>query len=639
MLCTIARCVAGILLGCWLGSVAHADLLLTDRGAARASIVIATDAPPETQRAAQALATFVEQISGAKLALTPQPVAGMACVFVGPHPELASRFPTLTQTFDQPEQILIACNGSDVAILGRDRFIGETQVEHGSANAVYTFIQDQLGVRFLWPGELGTDLQRRDTIAVPAMEWRYAPQFRQRAMNKYRIQYGDKEEQFRDWHRFHRNELHSLQMSAGHYFSNWGGKYFEQHPEFFAMAPNGKRGWTYKEGRLQICVTNEGLQNKWVESVEELIATRPGHVLSATPPDGTRTGQCMCDNCKAWDHPQGEIVDLVWGSERYVKFWNVLAGKLKQRYPGQDLLIGGMAYGVNSAPPVETRVDDSVVIGYAGHMIIASEANRAAAHEVWKKWADKCTNMTVRPNLFWYTGGMIGMPTVSTRKTIEDYRFLAEHNCRGIIFDSWPGFFATQGPQLYLMMQLAWNPMQDGNALLTDYYTRAFGPAAQPVREYFALMETIHDEVSERVKFSSGSAAREAPAIYSELYSDERMKQAASLLADADAKSTGGAAIYRQRVAYIKTGLDFVNLNLASIRAMAEVRASEGRSQQAVQSAVRIHADREQMLKNDISGFALGGRRFNQTRTSRGMVDFLGPPNEKFLKAGGLDDE
>lgn len=630
------------------------NMVLVDKGVSKAAIVIAGDAPEETARAADYLAEYIGKISSAKPAIVSSadaPASG--AIWVGPNPLLASRFPGVSLSFEKPEEILIVCNGTDLAILGRDRVLGEAQIEHGSANAIYTFIQRYLGVRWLWPGALGEDFKPADTIAVPAGEYRFAPLFRQRAMNKYRIQYGAQEKEFIEWHRFQRNELHSLRMSAGHYFSNWGGKYFEQHPEFFAMAPDGKRGWSYKDGRLQVCVTNEGLHNKWLESTEELIASRPGHVLSATSVDGTRTGQCMCDNCKAWDHPNGETVDLVWGSEsgewsrmdypslteRYVKFWNVLAGKLKDRYPGQDLLVGGMAYGVYSAPPVETHVDDRVVIGYVGRMILASEADRTASHEAWKMWADKCTNMTIRPNLFWYTGGMIGMPSVSTRKTIEDYRFLAEHNCRGIVFDSWPGFFATQGPQLYLMMQLAWDPMQDGNALLSDYYTRAFGPAAQPVREYFELMETIHDEVSERVRFSSGSAARETPAIYAELYTDERMAQAAKLLETAKAAASGGPAIYGQRVAYIKTGLDFVNLNLASIRAMAEVRASEGRSQEAVQNAIRIHTQREEMLKNDTTGFALGGRRFNQTRTSRGMVDFLGPPAAKFLKAGGLDDE
>jgi hypothetical protein len=55
-----------------------------------------------------------------------------------------------------------------------ERIVGRQQ-EYGTVNAVYTFLQDHLGVRWLWPGELGEDIVRQDTIALAPLQVPYHP--------------------------------------------------------------------------------------------------------------------------------------------------------------------------------------------------------------------------------------------------------------------------------------------------------------------------------------------------------------------------------------------------------------------------------------------------------------------------------
>jgi hypothetical protein len=50
----------------------------------------------------------------------------------------------------------------------REGVIKGVQQEYGTINAVYTFLQDQLGVRWLWPGELGEDVPKSERIAISA---------------------------------------------------------------------------------------------------------------------------------------------------------------------------------------------------------------------------------------------------------------------------------------------------------------------------------------------------------------------------------------------------------------------------------------------------------------------------------------
>ncbi len=66
--------------------------------------------------------------------------------------------------FQHPEETLILANEKHLVIAGRDRWNPtrteakgrlamktDIQQEYGTANAVFTFLQEDLGVRWLWP--------------------------------------------------------------------------------------------------------------------------------------------------------------------------------------------------------------------------------------------------------------------------------------------------------------------------------------------------------------------------------------------------------------------------------------------------------------------------------------------------------
>jgi len=161
----------------------------------QAPIVVFKDAPPYTRRAADELAEYIEKISGAKPKVVegePEPVPTHA-IWVGFQPKLKELFRRADFDFQHPEEILIAANEDHLVIAGRDRWdpdhlvvegvdqtiVGKQQ-EYGTVNAVYTFLQDYLDVRWLWPGELGEDTIEKKTISFASFEYRYHPQIRAR---------------------------------------------------------------------------------------------------------------------------------------------------------------------------------------------------------------------------------------------------------------------------------------------------------------------------------------------------------------------------------------------------------------------------------------------------------------------------
>ena len=238
-----------------LAALRAADLVLIDQGVAPAPIIIFKDAPPRTRDAAVTLADYIEKISGARPEVIdgePKPLPERA-IWVGGQPVVKTLFPKIDFEFQHPEETLIAASEKHLVIAGRDRWDPAhmeakgrlamktgMQQEYGTANAVYTFLQEKLGVRWLWPGE--EDVIAQPRIAFAPFEQRYHPQIRARSGMFQKLSLGDNKEGPDElWARFQRVQLDSLELLGGHAFGHWWDKYHEQHPDYFALGPDGSR--------------------------------------------------------------------------------------------------------------------------------------------------------------------------------------------------------------------------------------------------------------------------------------------------------------------------------------------------------------------------------------------------------------
>jgi len=608
-----------------------AEMVLVKDGVSTAPIVVAEKAPPSTARAAEELADYIERISGARPSIlkgAPDPIPEHA-IWVGGHVVLANLFPDLDFAFEHPEEILYACDGRHLVVTGRDRVANDEQFEHGTANAVYTFLQRELGVRWLWPGELGTDVPHAKDLTLSPVTYRFHPPIRERKM--WRGMYGGRmEKDARAWVRFNRLTLGSLKCHGGHAFTEWWERYHETHPEYFALLSSGTRQPPRNPRDVKLCVSSPGVGEQWLMNAEKTFRENPGRkMVSASPNDGG--GFCVCERCRALDHPDGpEIWGYVALTDRYVKFWNALARGLRQRLPGGGVSVGAYAYSAYRTPPVDEELEPNIAVGYVGHFPLANDEVTRREKESWKAWAKRAKLMWFRPNLFHYSGGNLSLPDIAMRRTFRDFRFLADNNCVGLQVDSLPLNWATQGVQFYVMAQMAYNPLQDGEALLKDYYERGLGRAATPVAEYFDLMEKTHESILDRIRHSSGWA-REAVAVYQAAYTYDVLKAAEGLLDRAARSVDGVEQKYRDRVAFVRSGFDFVRLQVRIMHAMQRVRESQGRDAGAVRQAVDLCNQRKEMYKKLYPTFAIREARWYHK--SRRMGDYMGPPSEELLKA------
>lgn len=571
-----------------LSSTQAEEFVLVKDGLAQAPIIVPENAPPIIRQVAEELASYVEKISGAKPKLhsgQPDPSPQRA-VWIGYQPRISELFPDLDFALQHPEEILIAANANHLVIVGRDGPVVSIadqdpamRMEFGTANAVYTFLQEQLGVRWLWPGELGEDVPRSETISISPMTYRYHPQIRARSgLFNFSIQGKRGYGRAQDWTRQQRLQLSSLELEGGHAFTDWWERFNESHVEFFALQPDGTRSGFPNPRTVKLCQSNPAVWQQWLSDVEKKLAEDPTRrVFSASPNDGWASGHCACEDCRAWDHPEGEPRQFHWKSgnethpalsDRDVTFANRLAGLLKDRYPDKDYYVLMMAYGHSRPAPIEAVPAENVIMVSVANFFGRSDdddrgSSRGTKHrDQFAAWGKIAPSLMWRPNTGSPAGWQQGLPDVSMTQLADDFRFVADHQCIGLFVDSVWEHWATQGPQYYLMAQLAWNPRIDDQAVLEDYYRRGFGPAAEHVKAYFSVFEAARQAHVEK------HGGRVGLSQFTELYTAELLKHAKLHLDRAASEVADGPEIYRRRVEFIAAGFEYTHRMVENVHFM-----------------------------------------------------------------------
>lgn len=602
-------------------SIRANDLVLIDEGKSQAPIIVFKDAPPRTRDAAVTLADYLEKTSGVRPEILdgePQVLPEHA-IWIGYQPALKSLFPKLDFDFKNAEEILIAANDKHLVIAGRDRWdpahmeaegrladITGKQQEYGTANAVYTFIQDKLGVRWFWPGATGEDVVHQSRVALAPFEYHYHPQIRARAGMFIRLSLGDtKEGEPQLWSRYQRVQLDSLELLGGHAFSDWWDKYHEQHPDYFALQPDGNRSGHPNPHNAKLCDSNPAVWQQWLTEVEEALKIDPTRrVFNASPNDGYDSGHCICEKCVAWDNPDAEKFTWRWKgkteerpalSDRQVTFANTLARMMKLRFPDKQLYVLLHAYGYSRPAPIKAIPDDNVIISSVANFHMRGDGvgdDRTTAMQQYAAWAQKAKNLMWRPNLGDPVGQTWGMPDVAMHQAAEDFRFVADNHGIGLFFDMFWFHWANQSPHYYVLAQLAWNPYADVPALLDDYYQRAFGPAAAEMKTYWNAMEQT------RMQFVKDVPNRMRRFDIPQKYTPEWFTKAEAVLNQAEAKLTGTEGKYLQRLAFVRAGLEHTRLVVNTRSWMQKFEASKGKDKEAKTKVLADWATAEQRKKS-----------------------------------------
>ena len=529
--------LAGLVAGVLLSVPCAAQVSLVREGEARAVVVTADRPSPTACYAAEELIYHVARATGVTLDTVKEgdaPEDVHSRIYVGVT-EAA-----LARGFD-PERLpreayILRSVGNDLFVLGREddgNPLDQNNPNAGTLFGVYEFLERFLGVRWLWPGELGTYVPKADAIElwsvneteVPALDFRGMRWGRIRSVShgsqalserdaqlgfspEVAVRYGKALEVLL---RRHRLGGADARPPSGHAFSGWWKRYGQEHPEWFALRRNGERGPSDTDQRdVPMCVSNPELHEFIIEQWDG------GPTLLLGPVDWP--GRCMCENCRAWDGPQPEnppwFAAAIYGSDhrerelfggatsdRYARFWKTIQEKASKRNP--HVLVSGSFIYENElpAPTTDIQLNKNIYGEFVQwqdpHLRYFPMPEDAFEwiKEQWLGWRRTGLRMAYRPN---YLHDGYVMPHFETRHSGGFFKFAYEHGMEGADFDSLTGQWGAQGLRLYMHLRLLSKPDQD-LAAVRDEYCAAFGPAAGTMGRYFAYWEDYAFEHCKRI--------------------------------------------------------------------------------------------------------------------------------------------
>ncbi len=290
------RTVVAVAFAAMMVAAAAADVTLVRDGEATAIIVVPDSAPQAVGYGARELQHHVAKASGATLEIftqseAPDEPAARVCIGTCAETTAAGVDP---QTLE-PDGFVIKVTGDLVLIAGRDAngyelFGGNAA---GSLFGVHALLDRFMGVRWLWPGEVGEVVPETATITIPETELTFEPQMQQRMLRSAMETFAKtgaaelmSEEEFakvrideRVWLRRQRMGWPKY-IHHGHAFGGYWERFGETHPEYFNLLPNGKREPLVHPKYISMCVSQPAL---WQQMVDDWKAKRdenPGAFLN-----------------------------------------------------------------------------------------------------------------------------------------------------------------------------------------------------------------------------------------------------------------------------------------------------------------------------------------------------------------------
>jgi hypothetical protein len=452
-------------------------ITIAQNGTAKAVIVVAANASEPEQHAANELADFLHQITGAEFKIMQPPAEGRSRLLVGPG---AAKLAQADFSADDlgTDGIVIRNVGADLILAGGRR--------RGTLYAVYTFLEDMLGCR--WWSSRVSSIPKKPTVVVEGQWVRYSPALEYR--EPYWYDAFDPDWAVRNKVNGQRPAL-DAKRGGKHIYEGFvhtfnrlipPDKYFKDHPEWFSEI-DGKR--TFK--RAQLCLTNEQMFQDLLENLEARLRNNPTATIASVSQNDWR-GNCQCSKCAAIEKAEGSPAGLM------LRFVNAVAEEIESEFP--NVAISTLAYQYTRKPPKITKPRHNVIVRLCSiecsfSVPLGHERNKEFRDDIigWSKICDRLYIWDYTTNFRHYI-----MPHPNLRVLGPNVKFFVDHNVKGI-FEQ--GAYTTNGAEMaelraWVLAKLLWNPNRDAQELIDEFIAGYYGPAGPNIKKY---LKTTHDAV------------------------------------------------------------------------------------------------------------------------------------------------
>ena len=395
---------------------------------------------------------------------------------------------------------VIVVSGGDDPSVPASMVSGYAAVPVGTLYAAYEFLEKTVGFRWYWPGKNGTHIPEIKDLEVGKLFTTTHPQYDTRR-TLYSNVVNDPDVSAKEtalWHRRNRFGGSLGDPIGNHSFNGWIKRFAKTHPEYFALQADGKRKTYSQPYGGHVCFSNPDVLRQTVEDkLAEFGKNKYSSFARVMPGDSNETFYCKCPECQAKVRPErgkgGLHSDAVWG------FVNKVAAEVAMKAPGKTITC--CAYVDYQRKPSFPLLPNIAVTLCHSPVLRACLPYKQEWIRLLNEWSSTGAKLYVWE--YWcysrYTRGTFGAPAVFPRQMKEIYAMdvgrvrgraieLCNKDGDGRAFRGWSDWIYDV-QNLYVAGKLMWDPSADVDAILDEYYTKFFGPAAGPVRQFHEEME------------------------------------------------------------------------------------------------------------------------------------------------------
>ena len=469
--------------GDYVAPAVTAPMYIVQNGESEFSIVTAEDADECIMTAADELQTYIEKISGAALpVITENRLADGEKAIVLGETELEKNITSVNRSAIGADGFMFYSDGDFLLVAGGD--------SRGTLYGVYTLLEDYFGVRWFTP-ELEVVPESRDIIIDGRLNKIVQPSFEIR-----RNDTGGTNDAYR--------ARTKMNVSFHYEMPEYGGaltyvlwdvtfdklvpdSLFGEHPEYFAMLPDGTRTTDH------VCVSHPEVLTVAVENARKAILADEKNAKYIHIGQKDNQNYCQCESCTALYEKYGSI------SAPTIIFTNAFADALDDEFP--DFTFTFYAYLETERPPedLSLRCNSNVVPVLCGlhhacrshpltecgaqdgdesflNLYGETEPTIAQDFESWTKIADKTL-------IYDYTINFLNTAQFfSNLETMQPtMKYMHDIGITGYVYNCGDGHYAAFNDlRNYLLRKIQWDVDCDVEYHIMDFIKAYYGEAAAP---------------------------------------------------------------------------------------------------------------------------------------------------------------
>ncbi|MFT7036422.1 MAG: hypothetical protein ACJA2S_004951 [Cyclobacteriaceae bacterium] len=436
----------------------ESDVVFVDNGLSNYQIVSSDTADAEETKAAKALQGYLKEMSGVSLPIVSerdkQAAKGIWIGTTSKYKKLDLKENDITYRIID-EELIIAGGNSESTL-----------------NAVYTFLEVELGIRFYTPN--AEVVPERDRITVSrVLNVSYTPEITTRTVHSQlfynNVDFAHKRKVTKD---AFPDYVPSARVHTFHHFMP-KEQYYDEHPEYYALRGD-------RRVPTQLCLTNKEVLKIVTDTVRTILSANPdSKVISVSQDDNQQ--YCQCSSCEAIhaheEAPSGSMIGFV--------------NEIAKAFP--DVTISTLAYQYTRKAPKYLKPEKNVLI-----TLCSIECDRSASigekctefAADLKAWGKITENVRIWDYTTQFTNFLSPFPNIHTLQ--PNIQLFRDNNAKWVFEQH-----SNQPSELfelrsYLMSKLLWNPDVSVDAVMTDFIDGYYQEAAPFVSNY---IRTVHEEI------------------------------------------------------------------------------------------------------------------------------------------------